>query len=275
MLKTLKRLNKKLRLWVKLILVALPVIALVILFFSLNGPPDQTPKVTPNEAKTQAAVPYRPEDFVRDEKGFMTCLSGAYATGIDVSEHQKSVDWEKVKDAGISFVFIRIGGRGTTEGGLYADSMTKSHYEGAKQAGLQVGMYFYAQAITIEEAREEAAFVLEQLSGYDLDLPLVYDWEWGGKDSRTDNMEKAFLTQITEAFCQDISAAGYAPMIYFNESQGLEQLDLERLSAYPFWLAMYDGPMDFPYAVDCWQYSATGSVEGIDGDVDLNIRLLN
>lgn len=208
-----------------------------------------------------------------DENGYMTCLTGKYATGIDVSEHQAQADWERVKAAGIDFVFIRVGGRGTTEGGLYLDSMTKHHYEGAKKAGLQVGMYFFSQAITVEEAKEEAAFVLKHMTDYELDLPLVYDWEWGGNGSRTTNMTKELLTDITEAFCQAISHAGYLPMIYFNESQGLEQLDLQQLGTYPFWLAMYDGGMDFPHTVDYWQYTPSGTVDGIEGNVDLNIRL--
>ena len=269
MLTKIKKYSKQLILTGKLILAFVLVlgVALLLHFLSQKAPEPETNEpvnTTPNSS-----------DFLLDEHGYMTSQTGEYSTGIDVSEYQQNVDWDKVHASGIEFVFIRIGGRGTTEGGLYADSMAKDHYDGAKSAGLQVGMYFYSQAITPEEAAEEAEYVLSLLNGYSLDLPLVYDWEWGGEDSRTTSMEKELLTEITETFCETVSAAGIAPMIYFNESQGLDQLDLERLKDYPFWLALYDGTMDFPYAVDYWQYSPKGRVDGIEGDVDLNIRLFS
>ncbi len=271
---TLKRIKSRVR-WGRVLLVAAVVIAAVAVWGFLSPNDPAIPPILPDTTEIEGSVSYSPEDFVQNEKGFMTCLTREYATGIDVSEYQRDIDWEKVKEDGISFVFIRLGGRGTTEGNLYTDSMAESHYRGAKEAGLQVGMYFYAQAITKEEAEEEAAFVLEHVAGYALDLPFVYDWEWGGQGSRTSNMGSQQLTEITETFCQAISQGGLSPMIYFNESQGLDQLDLKRLSGYPFWLAMYDGKMDFPYEVDYWQYSATGHVAGIEGTVDLNIHLIS
>lgn len=274
MLKTARKI-KKLAGIGKLILLLAAVVGVVLLCVSLWEDSPSHPKLTPSDPAPQALQPYKPTDFVQDKNGFMACLSREYQTGIDVSEYQSDIDWDRVKAAGIDFVFIRLGSRGTTEGGLYTDTMTQAHYDGAKRAGLQVGMYFFAQAITLEEAQEEAAFVLEHMGDYHLDLPFVYDWEWGGEGSRTTGMDKETLTQITRVFCRDIAAGGLSPMIYFNESQGLEQLDLEQLAEYPFWLALYDGNMDFPYAVDCWQYTDTGKVDGIDGKVDLNILLLN
>ena len=272
MVKTWKRSRVR---WGRVLLAVTGIAVAVLLCFVLRPNDPAIPSTLPDTPEPEGSAPYRPEDFAKNERGFMTCLTGEYATGIDVSEYQRNVDWEKVKQDGISFVFIRLGGRGTTEGSLYTDSMAESHYRGAKGAGLQVGMYFYAQAITKEEAEEEAAFVLEHTAGYDLDLPFVYDWEWGGQGSRTSDMGAKQLTEITETFCQAISRGGLSPMIYFNESQGLEQLDLERLSDYPFWLAMYDGKLDFPYEVDYWQYSASGQVAGIEGAVDLNIHLIS
>ena len=269
MLTKIKKYSKQLILAGKLILALVLVLGVAVLlhFLSQKAP---VPELNPNEPVQTSPNTL---NFTVDEHGYMACQNREYSTGIDVSEYQREVDWEKVRAAGIEFVFIRIGGRGTTEGGLYADSMAKDHYDGAKGAGLQVGMYFYSQAITPEEAKEEAEYVLSLLNGYRLDLPLVYDWEWGGEDSRTTGMEKELLTEITEIFCKAVSSAGVSPMIYFNESQGLDQLDLERLKDYPFWLALYDGTMDFPYAVDYWQYTPKGKVDGIEGDVDLNIRL--
>ena len=102
---------------------------------------------------------------------------------------------------------------------------------------------------------------------------MAYDWEWAEKGSRTDDMKGNLLTDCTKAFCQVVEEAGLQPMVYFNESQGLDMLDLEALQQYPFWLAMYDGAMDFPYRVDYWQYSESGKVDGIDATVDLNIFL--
>ena len=218
---------------------------------------------------------YNPDDFVLDENGFMTCQTGEYATGIDVSEYQTEVNWQEVKAAGVEFVFIRVGRRGSTEGKIYSDEMAQSHYDGAKEAGLQVGAYFFSQAITPKEAEEEAWFTLKQIDDWELDLPVVYDWEWGGEDSRTTGLPNAMLTQCNRSFCEVIQNAGLQPMIYFNGYQGLMQMDLSQLEEYPFWLALYDSGLDFPYQVDYWQYTQEGTVSGITGPVDLNIFLPN
>lgn len=228
-------------------------------------------QVTPLEP--ERPIPYSADDFVQNKDGFMECISIPFSTGIDVSLFQGEIDWQKVKADGVEFVFIRVGGRGTTDGGLYTDSKAQEYYRAAKAAGLQVGAYFFSQAISEAEAREEAVFALKQVKKWELDLPFVYDWEWAEKGSRTDGMTGALLTKCTLAFCQTVEAAGIQPMIYFNESQGLDMLDLSQLQQYPFWLAMYDGAMDFPYRVDYWQYSETGKVDGIDAPVDLNIYL--
>ncbi len=204
----------------------------------------------------------------------MTYTGGSYMTGIDVSGYQGDIDWQKVRDSGIRFVFIKVGSRGTTEGGLYPDTYAQGYYEGAKAAGLLVGAYFFSQAITPQEAKEEARFALKQIDGWALDLPLAYDWEWGGEDSRTTGLSRETLTQCALDFCEIIENHGYSAMLYFNESQGLEQMELTALSQYPFWLAQYDGEMNFPHAISFWQYSQAGTVDGIDGPVDLNICIL-
>ncbi len=250
-----------------LILAAIALVLLVILC--------HIPRPQPQPKKTEPAptFQYSPQDFSLDAEGFMTYSAGTYTTGIDVSSYQGQIDWQQVADAGIQFVFIRIGSRGTTEGKLYADTAAQSYYEGAKAAGLQVGAYFFSQAVTPGEAREEAEFAARQIARWELDLPLAYDWEWGGENSRTTGLDKEILTQCARAFCETVSDAGFQPMIYFNESQGLDQMELSRLSEYPFWLAMYDETMDFPCPVEYWQYSATGTVAGISGNVDLNISI--
>ncbi len=246
--------------------------AALVVFILLLIP--EKPPVQQQEDPPPSAY-YGSQEFKLDERGFMTYTGGNYATGIDVSGYQGEIQWQKVKQAGISFVFIRVGARGTTEGKLYPDSYAQSYYEGAKAAGLQVGAYFFSQAVTPEEAAEEAAFVLSQTDGWQMELPVVYDWEWGGEDSRTTGLDRQTLTQCAEIFCQKIRQAGKEPALYFNESQGLEQMDLDKLKQYPFWLAQYDGQMTFPYPIRFWQYSQTGRVDGITGNVDLNIWILD
>lgn len=271
---TLKKKHRKKLFLCGMLIVVLGLVgtALLLLFPPTDDAPS-VPKLTPQTPTDPPREGYKPTDFYLDENGFMACLTADCDTGIDVSEYQKEVDWEKVKAAGVDFVFIRLGCRGSTEGNLYTDSMAKSHYEGAKAAGLQIGMYFYSQAITVEEAEEEAAFVLENMEGYTLDLPFIYDWEWGGEGSRTDIFAPGLQTVLCKAFCQDIAAGGLSPMIYFNKSQGLRELDLEELQDYPFWLALYDDTLDFPHTVSYWQYTDQGRVDGIEGNVDLNLRL--
>ena len=220
------------------------------------------------------ANPYGPEDFTVNEQGFMTCLAGESVIGIDVSVYQQSIDWEQVRAAGVAFVFIRVGGRGYgEEGRLYTDSRAQEHYAGAKAAGLRVGAYFFSQATTVEEAVEEAQFALEQVKDWELDLPMVYDWEYVSQTARTANVDARTLTNCTLAFCRQIEQAGLQAMVYFNWKQSQDLLYMEELTDYPFWLAYYSQEMTYPFRVDFWQYTCTGSVPGIEGNVDINIYL--
>ena len=269
-----KKLKKNPLLWGSLCTVAAMALILLSVFLLMDGTEPPVPQAEPILIEeTPRDIPYAPEDFVLNKEGFMECVSQPFTTGIDVSVYQGEIDWQAVKAAGVEYVFIRVGGRGSQNGTLYVDDNAHNNYEGAKKAGLQVGAYFFSQAISVEEAQEEAEFALAQVKNWNMDLPLAYDWEWSEKGSRTDTMKRRLLTDCTEAFCQVIENAGLQPMIYFNVSQGLDMLDLEKLQKYPFWLAMYDGAMDFPYRVDYWQYSESGTVDGIDAKVDLNIYL--
>ena len=254
-------------------MLAAMLLVLVGVYAAMNNAEPPPPPETPEE--TLPASYYNPEDFQLDENGLMSCLTADYETGIDVSFYQGEIDWQQVKAAGVEFVFIRVGSRGTTEGKLYADEMAQQYYQGAKDAGLQVGAYFYSQAVTPKEAEEEAWFVLDQIANWELDKPVAYDWEWGGEGSRTDGIDPYMLNLCCVSFCNIIENAGLQPMIYFNAYQGLEQMDLPFLQDIPFWLAMYDTPMEFPYRVDYWQYTAEGTIPGIAGIVDLNIHLIS
>ncbi len=192
--------------------------------------------------------------------------------GIDVSRFQESIDWKKVADDGVSYAFIRAGVRGSTEGRMMADERFKENMEGALDNDIQVGAYFFTQAITEEEAVEEAEFVLDLLEPYDVTYPVVYDLEEvTSKNARTEDLTKEQYTKNCIAFCETIKKAGYTPMIYGNLKTFLIMLDMSQLEEYHKWFAYYNTPVYFPYEFDVWQYSSKGSISGIKGDVDLNV----
>ncbi len=197
--------------------------------------------------------------------------------GIDVSVWNTSVDWNKVKAAGVDFVMIRVGYRGYgSAGNMVEDRMFKTHMEGAIQAGLDVGVYFYTQAITEQEAVAEANFVLERIKNYKLTYPIAFDIEKAevenpGDVPRTEKLTNKQRTDITLAFCNTIKAANYFPIIYSNKSFLEDKLETNRLSDYHIWLAHWVQNTDYDKPYSIWQYSETGTVEGIQGNVDLDI----
>lgn len=193
--------------------------------------------------------------------------------GIDVSKWQGTINWEKVKAEGYDFVIIRMGYRGYSEaGGLAIDEMFYQNIQGAQAAGIDVGVYFFSQAINEEEALEEAEFVLNALEGYDLQLPIVYDPELiRDQEARTNDVTGEQFTKNTIVFCDVIKAAGFEPMIYSNMVWEAFLFDMTQLQEYPFWYADYEPVPQTPYHFIMWQYSETGNVDGISGNVDLNI----
>lgn len=243
-------------------------------------PEDSTTAPQESTGPTLPVNPYGPEDFGY-QGDYLTCISGESVLGIDVSTFQRGVDWQQVKTAGIEFVIIRLGHRGTNIGVLFEDDDAQDHYRGAIAAGLKVGGYFYSQAITAAEAKEEAEFCLEIIDGWTVEMPIVFDWEHIDADCRTVNMDPRTLTDCAKAFCETIETAGYKPMIYFNQRQAMDapmdgwpvndRYYLTELTDYGFWLAMYAEEMTFPTKIQMWQYSCTGSVPGIQGNVDLNL----
>ena len=192
--------------------------------------------------------------------------------GVDVSIHQNEINWEKVAQSGIDFAMVRLGFRGYGTGEAHIDDNYLKNMTGASQAGLDTGVYFFSQAITVDEAIEEALMVVNNLEGLDVKYPVVYDWEIIYDDSaRTDNVPVDVLTDCCIAFCETIKEAGYTPMIYQNKRTSMFKLDLERLQDYDFWLAEYNSEPSYYYDFTMWQYTSTGSVPGIEGDVDINI----
>ena len=195
--------------------------------------------------------------------------------GIDVSKFQGNINWEKVKEAGVTFVIVRVGFRGYgSSGSLSEDAMYRKNLEGARAAGLDTGVYFYAQAINEAEAVEEAEYVLKLIDGYDLNMPVVYDPEHVlNDDARTDNVTGEQFTKNTKAFCDRIREAGYTPMIYANMLWQAKEFDMSELSDVELWHADYELKPQTPYYFTMWQYSQGGHIPGISGAVDLNIQI--
>ena len=217
---------------------------------------------------------YDPQAFTQEENGWITYeKNGRKAlTGIDVSVYQGDIDWEAVAQSGVEFAIIRLGYRGYSQGAIQLDRNFEQNMRGALEAGLDVGVYFFSQATTVLEAEEEADFVLENLRGYPITFPVVFDWEFVTADqARTHEMEGEALTDCALAFCELVATAGYTPMVYFNQDIGYFYYQLDELDQYPFWLAEYDSKPDFYYDFDMWQYTHTGTVPGIEGSVDLNL----
>ena len=230
-------------------------------------------KINPDIARKK----YRDKNFSYKE-GKMIYKDDKYSSrlGVDVSHHQGKIDWEKVKEDGYEFAIIRIGYRGYgTEGTLKLDNRFHENIKDAQRAGLDVGVYFFAQAINEEEALEEAEFVLKHLKGYKLELPVAYDPESILYDeARTDDVTGEQFTKNAKVFCKRIRKAGYEPMIYSNMLWEAYELDLEKLSDYPIWYADYEPLPQTPYDFVMWQYTSSGTVDGIKGRGELNIQFV-
>ncbi len=195
--------------------------------------------------------------------------------GIDVSSHQGDIDWNMVAQDGVEFAFIRVAYRGYgKEGKLLVDKQFEENIQGAKAAGIKVGVYIFSQAINEQELLEEANLVMEQIAPYTLECPVVYDVEMTGADGRMNAISVEERTNLTRLFCQTIEAAGYKPMIYHNTQMGALMIDVAALEDYDKWYASYSDQMFYPYEYKIWQYSDKGRVQGIDGDVDLNISFV-
>lgn len=221
--------------------------------------------------------PYDREAFSLDARGRVIYeKEGKRAkTGIDVSTYQKDIDWQAVAADGIEFVILRLGYRGYTEGGLFMDETFYSNLQGASEAGLDIGVYFFSQAITPEEAEAEAAYVLNAIEDYEVTYPIAFDWEpvAPGEGARTDGLDNDTLTRCAAAFCAKVEGGGHTAAVYFNQTQGYLRYDLRELTEYNLWLAEYDAKPDFYYHFDLWQYTHTGQVAGIEGEVDLDLDL--
>lgn len=216
------------------------------------------------------------EDFEMGDDGFLKYVGDdstvEVKNGIDVSRFQGKINWEKVKAAGIDFAIIRAGLRGTTEGKLLTDDFFEDNIEGATENGIDVGVYFYSQAVNKEEAEEEVQLILDLIEPYKVTYPVVIDVESAESDSaRTADLTTDDYELVVKTFCDMVSKAGYKPMIYGNVKSYTLLMDAIDVDDYDIWIAYYGTPLYYPYHFNIWQYTSSGRVDGIDGDVDLNI----
>lgn len=218
--------------------------------------------------------PFDQYDFQYNRNNYLVLQNLKSSPGVDVSAHQGVIDWNAVKASGIEFAMIRLGYRGYGSGKLVEDEYAQANLEGATKAGLKIGAYFFSQALNIQEVEEEMTFMLNILGDYTLDMPIVLDWEIPASDARTANgMDARTLTDLQRHFCGNMKRKGYRPMVYFNWHQSETLYYLSELEDYEFWLALYQDRMTYPWRVEMWQYSDSGSVPGINGPVDLNVYL--
>lgn len=208
--------------------------------------------------------------YVFDSDGVLQNTTGVM--GIDVSKWNGTIDWSKVKAAGIDYVIIRCGYRGSSKGALIEDPKYKANIDGATKAGLKVGVYFFSQAVDEVEAVQEASMVLSLVKGYKITYPIFLDVEASG--GRADNISKETRTAICKAFCKTIQNAGYTAGVYANKTWLTNKIDASQLGGYKIWLAQYATQPSYTGRYEIWQYKDSGSVPGISGHVDLNLSYL-
>ncbi len=195
--------------------------------------------------------------------------------GVDVSEHQGAINWEKVASA-VDFAYIRLGYRGYTGGNIALDACYSANMEGAVAAGIPVGVYFYSQATSYEEGVEEANFVLGNLGEYALSYPIVLDREDPmQEDARTNDLTVEEHTQAVLGFLDTIEASGRKVMTYTNRNYYTLYLDLEKIYQHPVWYAQYADEPDWPHEFAIWQYTESGEIPGIAGPVDLDLQMMD
>lgn len=215
--------------------------------------------------------------FSKEEGKFPSYSGTEYDTlcGIDVSEHQGQIDWQAAYEGGVRFAIIRIGGRYYGSGELYSDDCFAYNLSEAKASGIKVGAYFFSQAISPEEAVEEAKFCLDAIGDTELELPVFFDWERITEDAaRTDGLDGETLTDCARAFCRTVEKSGLKGGVYLYSETGYYMYELNKLNDYMLWAAAPGAYPYFYYKTDIWQCSFKGDVNGIDGNCDLNMLFI-
>lgn len=226
-------------------------------------------------AEGVAVSDFTQDDFTTNADGLPEYTGDAYDTrlGVDVSFYQGEIDWEAVAADGVEFAMIRCGYRGSESGTIVVDEQFENNIEGALAAGLDVGVYFFSQSTGAIEAAEEANFVLDLISGYDITMPVAFDWE-PLEGSRAEDIDRSELTASAVVFCEMVKDAGYTPCVYLYRYTGYYEYMMERLANYELWVGALGSWPDFYYRHMLWQFSMTGRVEGIDADVDLDYQFI-
>lgn len=196
--------------------------------------------------------------------------------GVDLSKYNGAVDFMKLKDAGVGFVMLRLGSRGYGTGKIALDEKFVEYAQNAQMNGIQIGAYFYSQAVNETEAVEEANYIVGAVSGFGVKYPIAIDIERvTGDDARTDKLTNKERTAVVKSFCDAVKGYGYKPIIYANSEMLVGGLNLEDLTDYDIWLADDKTPTKFPYKFSMWQYSKTGKIDGITGDIDLDLSFID
>ena len=195
--------------------------------------------------------------------------------GVDVSHHNQYVNWQALAEAGVDFAYIRCGWRGYTQGEIHIDPLAGLYYNGARANGITVAIYFFSQAITVEEATEEADFACDFADSHKLshDFPIAFDMEENGvSDERIGHLTTQERTDIAMAFCKRVEERGYTPIIYGNEKWLDGKYDLETIcNAYDLWLAEYSAVPKPSHMFAMWQYCSDGQIEGNTKNIDMNL----
>lgn len=196
--------------------------------------------------------------------------------GVHINKSSGNVNFKKLKEAGVEYVILRLGLRGYQNGAISIDERYEEYLAQAKEAGLEIGLSFYSQAITPDEAVEEANILLSYIGENRISYPIVFDMQTISNDtSRTENLSKISVTQIATAFCDTIKNAGYSPMIYGNKYWLLRRMDLTKLADYDIWLSQEEDTPDYPYKFAMWEYTKNGKIDGIEGEASLSISFID
>lgn len=212
------------------------------------------------------------EDADKTEIKKLQNTTGNSRVGIDVSKWNGEIDWDRVRNAGVEFAIVRAGYRGSVTGSLVEDPYFAANMKGALASGIPVGVYFFTQAVNEVEAVEEASVVLQLVKEYNLDYPIFIDTEGAGGNGRADGLDAETRTLVCEAFCRTIENAGYDAGVYGSRNWYNNNLYTDRLdNDYCMWLAEYRSVPLYQGYYQLWQYTSKGTIDGISGNVDMNI----
>lgn len=266
---------------IKYTVIAILIILLFVATIALATSSSNKPEIS-EEPEQIVIVPYTDYDWSKLSKdnNHYKYEDENYTSmfGIDVAAHQETIDWKKVKEAGVEFAYIRLGYRGAVEGILHTDLEFEKNYKGATENGIKVGVYWYAQPANIQEIVEEAKYVISVLNNRKLDLPIAFDFEEtefnDGSISRMHGMSGSERTKMAVTFCNEILKKHYDVMIYTNLYWAETFYNWKELEDYPVWYAQYATYPNFNKPLVMWQYDDNGHIDGIDRSVDLDLLFI-